>query len=124
MENESFTILPSAARTADTGKEMRNQRHRGVLIIVDVTVDPATADITPRIEIKDENGDFNTIIWSATAAISAVGQFSYLIYPGAVKADFDGTEAAGIPLPLEWKLAMITADADSMTYSVRGHYVN
>ena len=122
--NRSVTLLSAAARTADiTTSQFPNHLYRGILIVVDVTADPATAAVTPKIRVKDENGDYNEVIWSAAAAIAAVGEFSYLIYPGATAADFDGTEAVGFPLPQEWQLFMDAADGESLTYSVRGHFI-
>jgi len=122
-ENESKTLLASAARIADVTVEERNHRWRGILISVDVTAIVATPLVRPRIQAKDDAGALYTI-WSAAADIAATGKFSYLIYPGITVAAFVGTEAANLPLPLVWALFMDHVDADSITYSVKLDYLS
>lgn len=122
-QNSSFTMLASAARTADTSYEFRNHTARGLMFVVDCTVDPSTAAITPRLQVKDESGTY-TSFWSAAATVAAVGVTTYLLYPGAIAADFDGTEAVSIAIPQECRLFMDAADAESITYSVRGHLIS
>ncbi|KKK86682.1 hypothetical protein LCGC14_2760830 [marine sediment metagenome] len=127
MSNQSFTILESAARVADVSSVQDNLVGRGILIVVDVTADPASAAVTPKIRVRDENGDYNEVYWTADAAISATGEFSYLIFPTGLATgskELDVTETVNAPLPREWQLFMDHADADSITYSVRGHYIS
>jgi hypothetical protein len=123
--NASITLFASAARAVAQAYTVEgdNVCWRGILIVVDVTAETGTALVTPSIEVKDENGDYNTTIWTAAAAIAATGHYGYLLYPGAIAADFDGTEAVGFGIPKEWQLSMTHADTDSLTYSVRGHYL-
>jgi len=119
--NSSFEILTSAARTADVTSEQRNHSWRGIILIVDVTALSLTPIVTPNIRTKDEAGNFDNVLWTAAATITATGQFRYILYPGA--SGGNATEVDGIPLPLEWQLFMDHSDADSITYSVRGHYI-
>jgi hypothetical protein len=121
--NKSFTIADSAARTADFFYEGSNHMWRGILFVVDATVEVSTAIFTPNIQVKMEDGTWHTI-WTAAATISAVSESSYLLYPGAVNADFDGTEAVSIVLPQEWRLFMDeSGGGDALTFSIRGHYI-
>lgn len=120
MLNHSFTILPSAARTASVSKEIPNNGWRGLLIVVDVTALSATPAVTPQLEVKNEAGQWQAI-WTAAAAITATGDYEYLLYPGASGGNF--TQVAGIPVPLESRLVFTHGDADSITYSVRGHWL-
>jgi len=123
MANKSETFFASAARTADVTVDKDNVEGRGVLLVVDVTVASATPSVVPTIRARDEEGNYNNPIFTGTA-FTGTGQFTYLVYPGVTSADFDGTDAASIALPREWQLFMNHADADSITYSVRGHYIN
>lgn len=118
--NHSFTVLASAARTATVSKEIPNNGWRGLILCVNATAETATASVTPSLQAKNEAGEWQTI-WTAAAAIEAVGTFTYLLYPGASGGNF--TEVDGIPLPLELRLVMTHADADALTYSIRGHWL-
>jgi hypothetical protein len=119
--NRSVTLLASAARTADTTAEFRNHDARGIILVVDVTAKGTAPSVTPNIMTKDEADNFDNILWTASAAITATGQYRYIIYPGA--SGGSATQVAGIPLPLEWQLFMDHTNTDSITYSVRGHLI-
>ncbi len=124
VKNYDFEVLASAARTAETlSNPFTNNYYKGLLLVVDATIEVATAVLTPGIRVKDANGDYNTVYWDAAAAISAIGEYSYLFYPGLLAADYGGTEALSLPAPMEWKFIMAVGDADSMTYSVKGTYL-
>lgn len=118
--NVELTLLASAARTAETNSsDQTNYNGKGIVIIVDVTVDPAAAAITPTIDAKDPISGNYVQIWAAAAALSAVGTTVYILYPG----NTDGvqlTDKDTIVLPRTWRFQMEVADADSMTYSVSG----
>lgn len=124
VKNYTFEVLASAARIAETlSNPFKNNYYKGLLLVVDVTLDAALASITPGIRVKDANGDYNEVFWDAAAAISAIGEYSYLFYPGLLAAAYGGTEALSLPAPMEWKFIMAVGDADSMTYSVKGTYL-
>lgn len=124
VKNYTFEVLASAARTAETlSNPFRNNYYKGLLLVVDATLDAAAASVTPGIRIKDANGDYNEVFWNAAAPIAAVGETSYLFYPGVLTADHGGTEALSLPAPMEWKFIMAVADADALTYSVQGTYL-
>lgn len=112
------TLLASAARTAAIASTAQDMPlHKGVLLFVDVTVDAAAGAITPTIEVNDSVGSTAMTIWTAAAAIAAIGEFTYLIYPGATdQASY--TENVETVLPVDWTFRMTVADTDSLTYSV------
>lgn len=122
--NGVATILASAARTTAQSEAMETPGNsRGMVIFVKVTVDPAAASITPKIEYADPIAG-NVIAWAAAAAIAAVGTYAYLVYPGIGAAELgDITENVDTPLPSDWNFVMAVADADSMTYSVSVMYL-
>ncbi len=123
--NEAFAILASSARTAQTdSSDLTNFNNSGILLTVDISLDPGTASITPNIQSKDPVSGNYSIIWTAAAALTAVGTYTYLIYPGVLAADFDGTESASIAIPRIFRFRMAVADSESMTWSAGSTYVN
>lgn len=112
--NVEATLLASAARTAETNSaDQTNFNGRGAHIVIDVTLDPAAASITPVIEGKDAlTGQYYEILRGA--AITAVGTTVLKVYPGLTAA---ANAVANDILPRTWRLQMEVASADSMTYS-------
>ncbi len=123
--NEEITILASAARTANTDSaDLVNYNAKGVMIILDITVDAVSVGLTLSILMKDPVSAKDVTIWTAAAAATGVGTDVYLIYPGVLAADFNGSEAVSMALPRTWVLRVTTADADEATYSIGASYIN
>ena len=123
--NEEITILASAARTATTDSaDLVNYNAKGVMIILDITVDAVSVGLTLSILMKDPVSAKDVTIWTAAAAATGVGTDVYLIYPGVLAADFNGSEAVSMALPRTWVLRVTTADADEATYSIGASYIN
>lgn len=119
--NKSETIFPSAARTAaPTSVVVDNIDWRGVILCLDVTAAAATPSITPQITARNEAGEWQAI-WTAASAVTGTGDYEYCIYPGASGGNF--TEVDGVPLPREIRIEVAHADADSITYSLRAHWI-
>jgi len=107
-------IFASAARTADvTSDEFKNHYHRGILILVEVTGLALTPSVVPTIQTRIGS---TWVTIAVGTAITATGEFSIVMYPGAVGGSF--TDVIGSPLPSDWRLFMNHADTDSITYSV------
>ncbi len=114
------SLLPSAPRTVETNSPSFSSGSR-CFLVVDVTADPAGASITPRLEMLDHASGKWVKLWTAAAAIVAVGTYTYLLTdsadPPAVFGDV--TEVAEIYVPpQDLRHVMAVADSDSMTYSV------
>lgn len=116
VPTKRLTIAESAARAAVasfTGSDKVNHYHRGVRVYLDVTLDPGTASITLTIQGKTPQGDYYTLL--AGAAVAAVGNTEYTVYPGITEtANVD----ASTPLPRVWRVIVVGADTESMTYSI------
>ena len=111
------------ARTADNNIDIDNLPYQsGMLLIYNVTAETSTPDVTPTIQVEDNEGDWQDI-WVAAAAISAVGSFEYLFQRGVIAADFNGTEAVSLQLPQRFRILNNHADSDSMTYSLMVHWL-
>jgi hypothetical protein len=121
MRGGIIQLLASAARTAAIqSEEVKNAgEYRGILLIIDATALAATPGVTPNIQAYDPVSAAWYTVWTAAAAISATGDYTYLLYPGASGGNM--TEVDAIPIPIWWRLSMTVADADSLTYSATAH---
>ena len=122
MTNKTLELLPSLLRTAETDAYFNNQENVGMILSVDATVEAATAVLTPTLLAVNRDGSLH-LIWTAAAAISAIGDFTYLFYPGAGVAALDFTEINPYPIPTRCLFRMLVADADAMTYGVTAHLI-
>lgn len=109
-------ILPSAARTtSQSSGALNNNYARGILVVVDVTVNAGTAgSITVTIKGSDPN---SSKTWNilASAAITAVGTTVYRVYPGLTAA---GNLVASDVLPQRYQIDVTANNANPVTYSV------
>ena len=121
FDNKDIILLVSAARTAEIeSAEQTNTRGKGLHVIIDVTVDPALASITPKIQGKDPaSGKWYDIC--VGVAIAATGTTVLKVFPGITAA---ANVAASDILPAHWRFQMAVADTDSMTYSVGATVIN
>lgn len=120
-----FEALASAARTATTNtSDYTNIGAKGIAICVDVTSITDTPSVTPYIQWKDpSSGNYETLAQVA-AALTAVTRVTYILYPTNMTAPTgDVTEVFKVPLPTTWRISMVHADADSITYSVGVSYL-
>ena len=118
--NEEATQLVSAARVATTnGLTQTNINHKGVHIIINVTVYPAAASVVPKIQGFDP---LSSVFYDLLdgVAIVATGTTVIKIYPGIAAL---ANAAASDILPRRWRVRMEHADADSITYSVGSNLV-
>ena len=109
------TLLVSAARIAEATTEVTNTAgYKGVVVFIDVTLDPAEASITPHIEGNSGLSDeWYTILTGA--AITGTGNTVLRAFPGATAA---ANTVANDQLPALWRFRMAVADTDTITYSV------
>ena len=114
-ENNSVRLLASAARTATVATaDQPNPENRGVVVIIDVTASAATPSVVATIQGKDEvSGQYYTIL--ASAAITGTETRVLRVFPGATAAT---NLVANDVLPSTWRVNLVHADTDSITYSV------
>ena len=110
--------LASAARTADvTSNDITNSHYRYLWLYVSVTADSG-ADVTPNIQIKETSGGAYDTIWTAAAAISAVGEFTYQFGPGLLASvDEAWIDTGNIVIPRTFRFFLDHSDTTSITYS-------
>lgn len=116
---KQIVIAPSAARAAVasfTSPDYTNAGYRGVKVYFDVTADPASASLTLTIQGKDPtSGDYHTLLASAAVTGTTTGPNVYQLFPGAPATN---NVSANTQLPRIWRVIVVGADTDSMTYSI------
>lgn len=117
--NEVRTLLASAARTADATAEVQTSRHKGAVVVIDVTAISATPSVVFTIRGSDPvSGQTWDIL--ASAAVTAVGTTVLKVYPALASVANDSENDV---LPPVWEVFADHADADSITYSVTAHLI-
>jgi len=120
--NMDTDVLASAARTSTTNSTDKvNYNGRGVLVTLNVTALADTPSIVLSIEAK--MGAVYEALLTASAAVTATGIHSYLVYPGVGAASGDVVQVAGFPLPRTWRVTVTHGDADSITYVVNASVI-
>ena len=79
-----LATVTSAKATQATADQV-NYNGKGLLLHVKVANLAGTPTFTPRLQWKDNSGNYNTI-WTAAAAINANGDKTYQLYPSAADA--------------------------------------
>lgn len=102
--------LASAASTvatrtgADQTTSNANWSGKGLLLHVAISAYAGAATFTPSLQWKTAAGTYLTV-WTAAAALSGNGDYSYRLYPSAL--DLGGvTEEKQIPLPKDWRVLL------------------
>jgi hypothetical protein len=117
-------LLASAARTNSAVAVSAIQdgipaAYRGVLIVVDVTVDGA-ASTGFVVDVDNDDGTgFATALASAT--INSVGTTLMLVHPSAPTDRANTVEKT--PLLYKWRVTWTHSDANAMTGSVSAFYL-
>jgi hypothetical protein len=113
----AVSILASSARTTtQTGSDQTNYNFRGLILYVNVT-SAGTGSITPSVDIKDSVSAAYKTIWTAAAAITTTGLFTYVIGPDAAAAA-GYTEAVLRYIGRTFRVNVTANNANSVTYSV------
>jgi hypothetical protein len=120
MFNEDRVLLASAARTATQTVGGANNRHRGMVLVVNVTARAVATTLTPSLQLLDPASGEALTIWTAAAAINSGDvTVAYLFYPSPLAdAACLYTEAVDMAVPTRWQVTITHGDANSITYSV------
>ncbi len=117
---KSLTAFHSAIYIADQNYDGTSDQEKGCIIIIDVTLDEASASVTFTLQGFDRaSGKYYTIL--ASAAIVGTGTTILRVYPGLTAA---GNLVATDIMPKYWRINANHVDADAMTYSVGIHLVD
>ena len=115
VENRSVTVFASLARTAtENSADLKNRSCRGLVLTIDMTVEPGVDTVTFTIQGKDPlSGKYYTIL--ASAALTAVATTVLRVYPGLTAA---ANLVASDVLPSDWRVTATHSGATTTTYSV------
>jgi len=99
---------------------MANTRHRGMILVVNVTAQAVATTLTPALQLLDPVSGEAVTIWTAAAAVNtADATIAYLFYPSPLAdAACLYTEAVDMVVPTKWRAVITHSDANSITYSV------
>lgn len=92
--------------------------YRGVLLIIDVSVASGTGGLQTVLVLEDPVSG-NHIAPALPVAVTAVGRWGYLYYPGATNGTNGTIISNNIPLATRRWLGQVThGDASSYTYTL------
>lgn len=118
------TGLGSLARTATTtSSDFTNYNHRGIILSLNVTVASGTGGLQVQIQAKDTIASAYKAINTAPTAITATGQYIYMIYPGIDTVSNNNAQNVSQVLPQIFRISVTHGDASSYSYSVNYHMI-
>lgn len=116
---QNLQIFTSQAYTATTGSsQTANRNFRGVLLYLNVTAVSGTSPtLTVQLQGKDPSSGNWFAVAAATSAVTAMGQYVYVFYPGATTGS--ATLGVSTVLPANWRVnAVIGGTSPSFTFTV------
>jgi hypothetical protein len=121
--NLEGTLLASAARTASTASaDQTNPNGVGVLVWLNVTVQPGTAEtLTVQVQAKEPVAGGYHAILVGTPIVGNAGAGlwpPFMLHPTAKDAAGRVTSKNDVPLPRTWRVSVVHSGASSWTYSV------
>lgn len=112
LDNISL-IAASGVTTTQTGSDQVNYNHRGLIVVLSMTV-VGTGSVTLTIQGKDPvSGQYYTML--AGAAVITNSTNVYTVYPGAPAT---ANVSANAPLPRTWRVLATANNANPTTYTV------
>lgn len=115
LNQNTAALITESALAAGTvnSADQDNPVGRGVLVVVDATVDSLT-NYTVTIQGKDPvSGKYYTLL--ASAALVATGTTVLTVYPGCIAA---ANAVANLPLPRTWRVTITSTGAGALTLTV------
>lgn len=112
---DNITVLASASRTTtQTQSDQTNYNHKGIIVVLDMTVAGASPSVTLEIDGKDPvSGKYYAILTGA--AVTTVTTNVYKVYPGVTTG---ANAAVSDVLPRTYRIKVTANNANAGTYSV------
>lgn len=118
------TILSSAARTGTTNSsDFTNYNHRGIVLSLNITSASGTGGLQVLIQVKDSIAVVYRQLNTSPTAITAAGQYIYMLYPGIDGTNNNNNQNISQVLPQIFRIQVVHGDASSYTYSVNYHMI-
>lgn len=111
---DNIVVLASAARTTtQTQTDQTNYNHRGIIVVLDMTV-VGTGSVTLEIDAKDPvSGKYYAVLTGAAVVTNVTNV--YRVYPGLTAV---ANATVSDVLPRTWRVKVTANNANSATYSV------
>lgn len=117
--NLTAQIFASAARTSTvTSGDTQNFNHKGIILSLNVTAASGTGGLQLVIQMKDGTAAVYKQLNTAPTAITATGQYVYMLYPGIGDTNSNNAQNISQVLPQNFRVQVIHGDSSSYTYSV------
>lgn len=119
--NLSGTVVSSNTRTSTiSSSDITNFNHRGIILSLNITAASGTGGLQVIIQMKDALGTVYKSLNTAPTAVTAIGQYVYMLYPAITSTN--GAIEQVIPqiLPQTFRVQIVHGDSSSYTYSM--HY--
>lgn len=117
--NTEGVLLVSASRAITTlTPTLVNYNATGILISLDITANTGTGTIRPILRTRDSATGNMKDYAIASAGVSAVGTYQYLIYPSASISGGKVVQTFSVPLPRTSDIYLSHSDSSQITYSV------
>lgn len=113
--NTAALITATGATTTQTGTDQTNYNGRGLIVVLDMTVNAGSAgSVTLTIQGKDAaSGKYYTLL--VGAAVVSVSTNVYYVYPGGPVTT---NVAANAPLPRTWRVLATANNANATSYTI------
>ncbi len=104
---DQLEVLEEESDSAATRTSVAiSRQQRGMIMTVKTANEAGAASMTPSLQMKTQAGDWVTF-WTAAAAITANGTFTYFFYPGTAVVSY--TEYVDTVIPHTWRLVLTYA---------------
>lgn len=116
--NTEGLLLPSSSRTITSSSSIqKNHNARGVLLVIDVTVVPATSE-TLTFELKANVNGQNSWAYAFVTVPATIGKYFLMVYPGVAEKDQNKVKQYSAVVPRSWYAYVTHSGASAWTYSV------
>ena len=119
LPGSPLTVFASAERTATSSSSVRKiagDQYRGLLVIIDCTVDGALASVVFTVESNSNSTADTFTTQLESPAVAATGSTILVLHEDAPTDRANAIEKT--PIEKFWRITATHADADAITYSV------
>jgi len=123
IQRSANSILrPSAVYTTTFNSGLIvNDSGLGLLVFLAVSAAPGVQTLVVSINTHNTIGNFGALL--VGAAITAAGNYIYMIYPGIAAAGAGIAATAGFPLPRFYSVIVTHSGAGNWTYSLESNLI-
>ncbi len=119
-QTKDGVLLANVARTTEQTTEWQSSRGADwLLLLFDWTVEDVAATLTLRVEALDPASGKAFTVWTAAAALTAIGKVSYAIGTALLASAPGGlTDVENVPVPATWRVVIAVGDSSEWEASL------